>query len=126
MLVSLEAAWGQSHSCCMPRLRSARELSSHPLPLPWPGKEVEELHRFLAAEGYLSAHDAASSQFYSVKTARAVATWQRDNGVLAAERLGDFGHLSRQAYLDMLVSHCLRGRLCCCATASPHHTTPAS
>ncbi|KAK9790580.1 hypothetical protein WJX73_003596 [Symbiochloris irregularis] len=88
----------------------AQGLRTHDLGLDYlregsSGKEVEELHGFLEAEGYLQPHDSAVASapaFYSPSTAQAVAKWQRDNGVLAAEKAGDFGHLSRQAYLNVL------------------------
>lgn len=66
------------------------------------GPAVEELHCFLLAEGYMPADDTVAHHFYDARTAQAVAAWQRDHGVLATERPGDFGHLSRQAYLSML------------------------
>ena len=68
------------------------------------GPAVEELHCFLLAEGYMPADDTVAHHFYDARTAQAVAAWQRDHGVLATERPGDFGHLSRQAYLSMLVT----------------------
>ena len=64
---------------------------------------MEELHSFLRSEGYITLEAGVSPTYYSATTAKAVARWQKDHGVLSAEKPGDFGHLSRQAYLSMLV-----------------------
>ena len=60
---------------------------------------MEQLHRYLAQQGYMKAR-RKPSRYFDEATASAVAAWQEDHGVVPS---GSFGHESRQAYLMQLV-----------------------
>ena len=70
------------------------------------GQHVEQLHRYLAQQGYMKAR-RKPSRYYDEATSSAVATWQQDHGVVPS---GSFGHESRQAYLMQLVKGLARSR----------------
>ena len=70
------------------------------------GQHVEQLHRYLAQQGYMKAR-RKPSRYFDEATSSAVATWQQDHGVVPS---GSFGHESRQAYLMQLVKDLTRSR----------------